>query len=116
MSRNERAIAFLATLLVIVFFLMGFRLGKGIAEEDRKYVPPTAIPNPTNLPPPSPTITREEYLLKKCKIVALLPTDTIKNTSTVSAIVRNKSLLFNCNVQYVATNSAIIKSCLCKKN
>ncbi len=54
MKFTRRSIVVFGSLLILVIFLGGFRLGRTVEKADKNFVPPTKIPSPT--PPVSPTI------------------------------------------------------------
>lgn len=80
MKNNIRSIVFILTLVAIVLFLAGFRLGKRIERIDKTYVPPTPVITPTAAPT-EPPLKFKEVSDSDCGVSFLMPEGLEKKVS-----------------------------------
>lgn len=76
MKHNLRSVIMLSSLIAVLLFLIGFRLGKYVERENKTYVAPTAIPIASPTPSPAPTA-----VLSPTKALSPTPTPRIKSPS-----------------------------------
>jgi hypothetical protein len=94
--RKSKPLIFLTSLLALVLFLGGFRLGKQVERLDKNYVPPTIItPLPSISPNPTSPIIKD-FSHKGCGISFLNATNlsTIKNSSNEALLMQDRERIY----------------------
>jgi len=85
MKHNLRSVIMLSSLIAVLVFLIGFRLGKHVESLNKAYVAPTQIPTASPIPSPTPKVVLSptEALSPTPTPRAKLPSVTIVPTSAI---------------------------------
>ena len=88
MKFHSKSLVVLGTLVLLVIFLGGFRLGRLVEKADKSFVPPTPVPSPTTVPlfSPTPPPLKLETFTHPCGFSFDYPsTLSVKKQSSTSA-------------------------------
>ncbi len=82
---------FLVLLLLIFFFLAGFRSGQYVEKQNKiNSIILSLTPPPTKTPTPTPTISYQEYQSRKYQLKLIFPKGLKVNESTKEAVIEIK--------------------------